>query len=467
MYNSPKVRVITDLMKYIIDNRNEIAKADALYNYICLIKKDKDLQNNIFLEPGKLFTEKMPDRFFKENEKPKIKPVLNDTGVYEVCENLIKILGFDDMQDSSLIKFQDIILEYVKENNSDLKSFLDWWEEKKNDFTVNSPSGTDAVNIMTIHKAKGLQGKIVIVPYAGWKLNIDGAKDLIWASAGEYPFNKSAAYAVKAKKGMRKTFFENDYNYEFAQTRLDNLNLLYVTFTRAEDRLYILVPEKKSKDNVGDVIKSVLNDKYNIVNGELEIGVKTFKSGEDKKPETAAEPLKHYISNYWYKKTIIRPKIRQMKDLTGDLLAYRFNRGVILHEVLSRLNSLDDTDSVFSGLIYEGIIRESDTGKIKNDIEKLKSNVLVSGWFAGGWKVKSESDILLNDGSVIRPDRVLIKDSEALVIDYKTGSEKEEHKTQISKYADALKEMGFSSVRKYLLYIGNEEEEIKVTEVKG
>ncbi|MBI5402288.1 MAG: UvrD-helicase domain-containing protein [Ignavibacteriae bacterium] len=465
--NSPKVRMIADLMKLINDNKDELAKADAVYNYLCFIKSSNDSLAAVFENAGKLFYDKIPDEFFKESEKPKIKPVLNDTGVFEVCENLIKILKFDEVPDPYLIKFQDVILEYAKSNNSDLKSFLDWWEEKKNDFTIDSPRGTDAVNIMTIHKAKGLQGKIVIVPYANWKLNIDGTKDLIWASAAEVPFGISSAYAVKAKLSMRKTFFEEDFNYEFAQTRLDNLNLLYVTFTRAEDRLYVLVPEKKNTENIGNVIKSVIKEKYNPEGNETAVGIKSKKKESEKKSGVRTETLKHFISDYWYKKIIIRPKHRQMREFTDEEFACKVNKGVVLHEVLSRLISFDDAENVITKMIYEGIIRESDSERIYGEIEKLRNNTVVSDWFSSRWEVKPESDILLDDGSFIRPDRVLIKGSEAVVIDYKTGSVKEEHKKQVTKYADTLKEMGFTNVRKYLLYFGNNEDGVTFTEVSG
>lgn len=463
--NSPKVRMIVDLMKYIIDNRNELAKADALYNYICRIKNGNDSYGDIFENSDRGFYEKMPDEFFKENEKPKIKPVLNDTGVYEVCENLIKILSFDKLPDTYLIKFQDVILEYLREENSDLKSFIDWWEEKKNDFTIDSPSGTDAINIMTVHKSKGLQGKIVIVPYANWKLNIDGTKDLIWVSTDEEPFNKSTAYTVKAKQGMRNTFFKEDYNYEYAQTRLDNLNVLYVTFTRAEDRLYILVPEKEKIPNIGGVIKSVLREKFSMSDDFFETGSKTKKTDNKKEKEIQTETLKHFISNDWYKRTIIRPKHRQIKEITDEDFTYKVNRGVVLHELLSRLKSFEEAESIISKMVYEGLIKEGDSEKIKDDIKKLQKNETISDWFSGKWEAKTESDILLDDGSYLRPDRVLIRGSEAVIIDYKTGAGKEEHKKQITEYAEILARMGFSKIKKFLLYIGSEGDELKISEV--
>lgn len=466
--NSPKVRMIVDLMKYIADNKNELAKADAVYNYVVNIAKENPVYNEIFEAKGGKFTVKMPKEFFKENEFPKIKPILNDTGVYEVCENLVIILGFNNISDPYLIKFQDLILEYTKENNSDLKSFIDWWDEKKNDYTIDSPEGTNAIRIMTIHKAKGLQGKIVIVPYANWKLNIDGTKDLIWVSSEQEPFGKSSAYAVKATLGLRKTYFAEDFNYEFAQTRLDNLNLLYVTFTRAEERLYVLVPEKKNTENTGKLIRGIINDNYVIENDEFESGEKEKKEIKEEEVKVKTETLKYFISNDWYKKTIIKPKYRAFKEITDTDFAYKLNRGVVIHEVLSRLKSFENSDEVINEIVFEGIISENDAGEIKEEIERLSANSLIKKWFSDEWEVKKESEILLKDGSILRPDRVLIKGNEAIVIDYKTGIAKDEHKEQITKYAETLVEMGYSVIKKYLLYVGRKEEDgIDIIEVTG
>jgi ATP-dependent helicase/nuclease subunit A len=466
--NSPKVRLIVDLVKYINDNRNDLAKTDAIYNYIVHIVNDNQGCQDLFADASNAFTENIPKEFFKENEIPKIKPLLNDTGIYEVCENLIMIFGFNNVSDPYLIKFQDLVLEYTKENNSDLMSFIDWWEEKKNDFTIDSPAGTNAIRIMTIHKAKGLQGKIVIIPYANWKLNIDGAKDLIWVSSEQEPFGKSSAYAVKATLGLRKTYFADDFNYEFAQTRLDNLNLLYVTFTRAEERLYIIVPEKKNSENTGKLIRSIINDNYLTKNDEFESGTKDRNIEKQEIQVIETETLKYYISNDWYKKTIIKPKHKQLKEFTDPEFAYKVNRGVVLHEVLSRMKTFDKSDEVISKIIFEGLLSDNDAVKIKNDVEKLKLNPLIKSWFSGEWDVKQEADILLIDGSFIRPDRVLAKRNEAVVIDFKTGIAKEEHKNQITKYAETLMGMGYSKIDKYLLYIRDKDDEnVEIMEVKN
>lgn len=464
--NSPKVRLVVDLVKYISDNKNILVKTDALYNFIEFISRDNIECSKIFENAENGFFENLPKEFFKENELPKIKSILNNLNIYEVCENLIQIFGFDKSPDPYLIKFQDVILKYSLENNSDIKSFIEWWEEKKNNYSIDSPSNTNAINIMTIHKAKGLQGKTVIVPYANWKINIDGTKDLIWVSADEEPFNKSAAYPVKAIKNLANTFFRKDYNYEYAQTRLDNLNVLYVAFTRAEERLYILVPEKRNTDNVAGLLRTVISNYGSFDSNVYETGQKDKAAKSNNENEIRNEKLKHFISTEWYKKTIIKPKHKKLREFTDKDFAFKVNRGVILHEVLSQIKTKKDIDRVIKKVLIDGIITGDEIEKVKKSINALMENEIIQNWFSDEWNVKSETDILVNGGKVLRPDRVIMKGKDAIVIDYKTGNEKEEHKRQIEQYAETLEQMGFSNVLKYLLYINDEyENNVKIVEV--
>jgi ATP-dependent exoDNAse (exonuclease V) beta subunit len=240
-----------------------------------------------------------------------------------------------------------------------------------------------------------------------------------------------------------------------------------VTFTRAEERLYVLVPEKKNTENTGKLIRSIINDNYIIANDEFESGAKEKKEiKEEEKVNT--ETLKYFISNDWYRKTIIKPKYRAFKEITDTDFAYKLNRGVVIHEVLSRLKSFENSDEVINEIIFEGLISENDAGEIKEEIKRLSANNLIKKWFSDEWEVKQESEILLKDGSILRPDRVLIKGNEAIVIDYKTGIAKEEHKGQITKYAETLVEMGYCVIKKYLLYVGRKEEGgIEIMEVTG
>jgi ATP-dependent helicase/nuclease subunit A len=465
--NSPKVRIIIDIIIYICDNKDVLAKVDALYNYTNLISNDKVELSEIFENFKDGFINKLPKELFKEYELPKIESVLNDLNVYEVCEKLIQIFGFTDFPDPYLIKFQNAVLEYVSENSSDLKSFLNWWEIKKNEYSIDSPTNTDAVNILTIHKAKGLQGKIVIVPYANWKMNIDGTKDIVWVSTDKEPFNKSAAYLVKATSSLNNTFFKNDYDYEYAQSRLDNLNLLYVALTRAEDRLYVLVPKKRDSKNIGEIIRSVISEIDSFKNNVCEKGIKDKASDKEKQKNIVTQKMNHFISSEWYKKTIIKPKHIKIREFIDKDFAFKTNWGVIIHKVLSYMKSKDDLEKAIDKIYSEGMITIEQKRKIAEQLDNIFKNSTIQNWFSDEWEVKHEAEILLNDGCILRPDRVIIKEKKAIVIDYKTGIENVEHKKQIKQYAEALMQMGYTDVSNYLLYLDYEDvKDAKIVEVK-
>lgn len=465
--NSPKVRLVVDLIKYITDNNIELIKADALYNYAEFILKEKVEYSKIFGDSYNEFLKKMPEGFFKENEMPKIKPVLNDLTAYELVENLIQIFRFDKISDPYLIKFQNAILEFTDRENSDLISFINWWEENNEKYSIETPENTNAVKIMTIHKAKGLQGRIVILPYANWKTNIEGNKDLIWVSSDEEPFNKSAAYPLKAVQNLNKTFFKDDYGYESAQTKLDNLNLLYVSFTRAEERLYAIVPDIKSKGRIGLLINNVVKNLEGFGENIFTKGKKVNAKNIKKENGVYTEKLENNISSDWYKKVIIKPKHKKIKELINKDFTFKTNWGILIHQVLSYMKTSGDKDAAVAKILSEGMITEEQKEKIYNHLEKILNNTDIRMWFSPENKVKAETDILLPDGRLLRPDRVIIKDKEAIVIDYKTGIEKEEHKRQLIKYAETLIQMGYSTVSKFLLYISNDDDvKVKVVGVE-
>ncbi|MCX6165332.1 MAG: hypothetical protein NTU73_10835 [Ignavibacteriae bacterium] len=177
--------------------------------------------------------------------------------------------------------------------------------------------------------------------------------------------------------------------------------------------------------------------------------------------------MKHYISSEWYKKTIIKPKHKKIREFIDKDFAFKTNWGVIMHRVLSYMKNMNDTEKAVNKVYSEGIINGIQKEKIKEQLCKIFENPIIQDWFSDKWEVKSENEILLNDGSILRPDRVIIKNKMAVVIDYKTGIEIEEHKKQVRQYAETLGHMGYSEVLKYLLYINYEDaENFKIVEVK-
>jgi len=464
--SSPKVRLLLNAIRYIVDNKNEISKVQILQNYLNDIPEINDIFSKDKI--GEIFLNKLPQEFFKENEKPKLKPVLNDLTIYELTEQLIKIFNLNNNPDPYIIRFQSIILEYSQKENSDLISFLIYWDEHKQDFSITVSEETDAIKIMTIHSAKGLQSKIVMIPFADWKLVIDGTKDSMWVSSDVEPFDKSSAYLVKATQSLKSTYFKDDYLDEYVLTKLDNLNLLYVAFTRPEERLYVIVPgEEASKVNslIKNIIENSESFKKELKENIYESGKKIKAIHKELKSEIKSEQLKTYVSNDWYKKITIKPKHRKLNISPDKEFEFKTLRGNIIHETLSYIKYKVDVDNAVDKIFFNGLITDEQRKPLASQLNKMLSDEKIAKWFSVDAEIITETDILQKDGKILRPDRVIIKNGSAVIIDYKTGKESEEHINQINQYAETLLKMGYKDIEKYLLYISDSEFNYYVKEV--
>lgn len=467
--NSPKIKLLINLLKYISDNKNNLAKTEILYDFDYLYDLHSAYQS-IFddqKDPKQpLFHSTLPQDFFKKNEDSdevdygKLNSILNNLTLFELIEHLISIFNLNSLPDTYLQRFQDMILEYLKENNADVESFLQWWEENKEKYSIILPQQEDAMRIMTIHKAKGLQSKIVIIPFANWGMDLNGSKDLIWVSNDKrYPFDQSA-FIVKAVRALKSTYFQDDFNEEFILTNLDNLNLMYVAFTRAIDRLYVIVPEKGGSGYYVSrvILEAIKTDEefskgYNELFNVYEKGSKTKYRKKEKEDLIKTIKLENYISTGWTKRVIIRPKHESLKLVKEKDFSDKTTQGITLHKILSYIKTKDDVEFALKYALNEGLITSADVENIKRAIEQFIALDETRSWFSGEWLVKPEAEILLPDGKVLRPDRVMIKNDEAIVVDYKTGSRKKGHEQQLNEYALVLKDMGYKTVDEYLVYI--------------
>jgi ATP-dependent helicase/nuclease subunit A len=248
--HSPAVRLLLSLLNYVYDPEDLLAKAEILQLYHLYFNTAPDAEfNHLSIVDTALpvsFADKLPE--------------LNSMPVYALTEALISLFSLN-AEDAYLQRFLDAVLEYSIKEKGSIKGFMEWWEKGK--FTVVLPEGQDAIQIITIHKSKGLEFPVVLIPFADWDFN-NSKPDIIWAAPGEEPFDKFPLLPVNFSSGLKDSIFENDYIREEALTVIDNLNLLYVALTRAKSRLYINTSQvKKAPENgiknIPSLISSVLN----------------------------------------------------------------------------------------------------------------------------------------------------------------------------------------------------------------
>ena len=472
--NSPKVRLIMNIFKFIVDANNVIARAEILYNYLIYIKNENIGLNEIFTDHLKnengssLFSKFIPKGFFDERGSG-VNNKLSGLGLYDLAEELISLFGLGDTADTYLIRFLDVLKKYSAENNSDVYGFINWWDDNKQDNTIIVPDEEDAVRVMTIHKAKGLQAPVVFIPFANWEFGLNANKNMIWVSSNKPPFDTLPAYFVKASSALQESYFAADYNEESALTYLDNLNLMYVAFTRAEEKLFIGVPQKgKESYNAKKVIQEtltnsqVLAESFDTESFDTESFV--YENGTfneqvkktDKKNVYNTCKIGQMVSGDIIDKIIVKPEFENITPDNIVRLRESKNRGIILHKALSLLknSSTIEIEKASQKLIIPGLITEIQKAELTDELKKFMTIEKVKKWFDSK-NVMNERDIILTDGRIYRPDKVIIYDEKAVVIDFKAGVKNSDHERQIKVYAEILRQMGFRKIEMNLFYIND------------
>ena len=458
--NASVIRLLINTIKYALNPEDKIAFAEICYNFQYIsggeaIESD-DLQ---FILDGKF----LPESFLKELEFLIRKPV------YEMVESIIQVFHLDqELHIGYLQAFQDVVMEYFSSESKDLNDFLSWWEEKGRRKSIQIPDSVNAIRVMTIHKSKGLEFKAVLVPFCNWKLDHDAKKDtILWCKTDAQPFGEIGYMPLKYNRKLGESFFTSDYFEEMIKAHIDNLNLLYVALTRAEEFLMInCPPASKDLNNAGDlVIKSIekirqlLDEEFSQVAISDTDAIKKYTIGSlievQSETDTKNPPLRssRYESSDWRDKIAVRKKGSFIFDSDALEKKAKINYGLLVHEILAGIVNEKEADVLIEKYYIEGQISSEDRITITDQLNRLFSNPKVRGWFNTDWVVKTEIPIITKDETPKRPDRVLLHGKNAIVIDFKTGLEKPIDKKQILEYKQLLNEMGYQNAEAYLLYI--------------
>ena len=482
--NSPKVMLLISILRYLSDHRNVIAKTEILVHWLQVRGKADEIDHSIYTDHQinsregnkeqeiiSLFQQLLPSRFHKDIGELVKKPL------YELIELLIEVLQLNDKADAYIQRFQDLVLEHNSTKSADVNHFLDWWNdhEDSDKTSIIVPKGEDAVTIITIHKAKGLEFPIVLMPYCDWSLT-PKMSSIIWTASEHPPFDEMGPLPLKFSNKLRDSYFRADYEKELLLTYIDNLNVLYVAFTRPVERLYIFTKEVKRR--------GALNSVYQLLSATLQSEDFEYKNHFDGSTvsfslpqnfEENQEILEHqgeetsekvdalttYLCNDYQDKITIRSDSKRFFMLFDNEKSGAIKMGQKIHGVLEKMVFASDLEKVMRQLQIQGILQAEDIPTIRARVKATFQNKKVQSWFSKDWEVLAERRLLRNRDSYI-PDRVLVKGNDAIVIDYKTGKIENKHKKQVNRYAQILESIGYRVTEKYLLYVGEEIEIVNV-----
>ncbi len=399
--------------------------------------------------------------------------LLQDKPLYELTEAIINLFPEDQQKESSVYiqAFLSLVLNFINRESSGLNQFLEYWDQIGRLQSLSVPENQDAIRVMTIHKAKGLEFPAVVIPFASWKINTLSHEEFLWFKPQTPPFNEISLLPVRGVKALGNSWFALDYFKEILHQYVDNLNITYVAFTRAGSSLSVFahLPRTDYKEittvahllhrfTFSDSFKEKYINSWDNNNQLLSFSLpdesirkQISKSSLPKSPfrETRildSLPLKRTMPE---QRLVIHPESENY--FTEDESAQRINYGKIMHQLFEQVSEIKDFDSVLKNMQFKGLIDGSEIQKIKLQLEEQLKDPKIKSWFDGSYEIKTEATILSPQAK--RPDRVMISEKEIVVLDYKFGQQKlPSHYSQLKQYMQLIKEMGYKNIKGFIWY---------------
>ncbi|HOF17047.1 MAG TPA: UvrD-helicase domain-containing protein [Bacteroidales bacterium] len=433
---SPIVRFLTACLYYISNSNNQVAAA-VILQYIAN-------EHNIKAESVFPYAKNKKDvlTFLKGKNYDFNLSKLKYCNTYECVEQLILTFRLQEKNDPFLMAFKGIVFDFTQTKDTNYTDFMEFWEERNASFSLSNPEGVEAVKIMTIHKSKGLQFPIVIYPQKR-KRSTSTSSQWVDLEGEDYPL--SFAY-IPINSALVETEFEYLYREENKLKELDDINIDYVAFTRAEDRLYIVSSNEEDKWKLYDFVNHI-----NIENESTNPDVERYVYGNfiQKTAVTPSEKDNNCLI-YPIKEEVNLPHLVANKQFSSKETQW----GELLHAYLSRILKIEDVADVRKRIKEDSGLLENE----KNTLLQLSNHFLEEEYknlFFGETKslVKTEVELVAADGKIFRIDRLIINENNCTLIEFKTGSKEATHYQQVNTYTDLLKEIGYQSISSYLIYI--------------
>lgn len=417
-----------------------------------LILNHEDKIHQLIVESEALKLKIDTDEIHEKIEKTES---LGQVSLFEITEHLIREFGLGRLKDERIFlqSFQDVVFKFSTSKSADLNSFIQWWDAKSGQQFISVPESMEAVRIMTIHKSKGLDFGAVIVPFLSWELD-NSHRPLIWVPMQDEPYNELPLIPILYSSGMGKSLFAEQYFQEMMQNYVDNINLAYVAFTRPKHELIAYSPMPKKPEKGEIKLNSIGVLAYKVAENQ---GTDKIEKGNKHKPEKDNKEKFKQINLNTYPSVEPGNRLRLKHNLMMSSMETDWDNpighGTMMHELLQRIQVPEDAENALDGMYREGKIGREEMQTMRLELEDFWKMEGVKEWFDPKYSVLNERSILTPDGSFYRPDRIIIENNKALVIDYKFGeNELVKHRKQVTNYKQLLEEMGYET-RAFLCYV--------------
>jgi ATP-dependent helicase/nuclease subunit A len=450
---STMVQFIIALLKYLNNEHDEVLVAELLTLYNRLHQTDLTVHlKRKRGEPLAVSSGMFPEAFVSK------KHLLKKMELFEMLTALLNIFNLKSQADAFLQQFLDVALEQSNKGNHTISSFLEWWDFEAEKQTVATSEGIDAVRIMSIHKAKGLEAPIVFIPFASWSILPNAKMHQFWTDKIPAGYEALSFIPLDYNQKLVNSQFKEPFLKETEESALDVLNKTYVATTRPREKLYIHAPKSKKPNysRIEDLLWYAMQgmDLANEEAGdEVSFSVGNPEWSKKEGPKTAAvEIISVYPETQYSQKLTIRNESDRFFMLQEGEAANNIKFGNQVHDLLSNIQVHEDLPGAIKAMRHKGELTVEFAAEVEQRVITLLSNATVSPWFDGGFEVYNEHEIWF-DGKRHQPDRVLIKENEAIIIDYKKEIPSESHFNQVRRYMNIFSKMGYDQVKGFLVYV--------------
>lgn len=455
--HATEVRLIMDVLRYIRNKEDKESKTMMLY-YIANKRQQEAVHD--FIEEGLAFTADAEFEAWLLSKEVVISfDQCRKKSLYEAVEIIVRAFFPTKATSSYVLYFLDIVLERTIKNQYGIGDFILYWEDNNHKFSIPTPEGKDAVQLMTIHKSKGLEFPIVIFPFAEEDYDRSN-RDKLWVEFDELDEGIELPKAlVDAKKEVKEygAYAEKLYAEKEQEELLDNINVLYVALTRAEEQLHIITTRDMKTDGEYKNNMSRFFIHYLRQQGLYQEDVNEYAFGDPQRLSKASEAaldqnklIQSVESLFNFNDIKIAEREALMWDTqVGEAIAY----GNITHKIMSFIQTEQDIEPAIERALEEGLIVTSDRASFTQAIQQIIAHPDLQVFFSEGM-VYNERMIIGKQKNNLIPDRVLIRDKKAYLLDYKTGKLEEKYIKQLAKYEESLQEMGYEVAKKVILYMG-------------
>ena len=477
--SSVSVNIIVNAMLWLTHPDNILAKAYIAKAYQTYVLKKSEQETNKLLATAEGIDSALPCALIDKRNDLLTMPI------FELAEQIYTLFNIGNIkgEDAYLYAFYDALTDFIANNTADIDSFVEEWNDSIAEKTIQA-SAIDGIRIITIHQSKGLEFEHVVIPFCDWTLE---KGNTIWCTPQVEPYNELPLIPVDfSASQMKGTIYEFDYNEEHLQNCVDNLNLLYVAFTRAASSLFVIA-QRGTPSSRSYIVEQAITDiklegssldgdpsdkKAELLfsYGELEIVETKAKKKSDNIFTPEVENMNVDMATFSNK--VEFKQSNKSRDFVADddentddddrkQLSY-IKTGKILHYLFSTINTTDDIDTSLAQLEMNGLIEESNTNikRLRDMLHKRFSNGQVADWFSSRWTLFNECTILDYDAATDtvrehRPDRVMKdeKTGEVVIVDFKFGSPRPVYVEQVNRYKALTQNMGYHNVKGYLWFV--------------